>query len=337
MKRPITLLAAVAILQVFLIAVTWMSDAGLREQITRTALLDFDPGQIDQITLTDGTDMVVLEKKEGVWQTGDGFPADRTKVGNLLDRLAGLKTGMPVATSREALTRFRVDADDFERHLTLAANDKTVAELFVGTGAGARRSHVRAGDSEVVHAVALGSYDLPVSPESWYDKTILELDPDTITALRLGEIALTRSKNDDDQMSAWTLSPADDTRKINQDAVNQAVTRIGALRLATILGRKQKAAYGLDAPVLEITVTTPDLERTYRFGRITDSDDYALSVSDRDEFFKIASYDATPILDALKEEKLFTADTTTPEPPADEQGEAQPDAAERGERDPGTP
>ena len=84
-------------------------------------LLSFDKQAVSGLRIEDGTDSVVLQKQEGQWllpESGD-FPASQRDVGNLLDNLAALQKGWPVASTHAAARRFSVDEDQFERRLTL--------------------------------------------------------------------------------------------------------------------------------------------------------------------------------------------------------------------------
>ena len=60
---------------------------------------------------------MVLAKADGQWRIADAgdFPADAKRVEQLLERLGGLRTGTPVATSASARARFKVAEREFER------------------------------------------------------------------------------------------------------------------------------------------------------------------------------------------------------------------------------
>jgi hypothetical protein len=314
MNKYIILLAVAAVIQLGLIMVTWMDGSDLKTQAARTTLLVFDGPEIDQILIKDEKEEVILDKKEGKWQTREGFPADQTKVKTLLNKLRELKTGLPVATSTSALNRFKVAEDKYERYLQLKKDGDVIAELYLGTGAGARQSHARSGDQDAVFTVAMGSYDAPATVTSWQDKTVLKLDKDTVTAVRLNDLLIQReppspAPDSTDKENAaelaesnkavWTITPPADNRKLDQDAVNQGMDKLYSLRFDSLLGKENKPEYGLDSPILEVTVTHGDSQRTYSFGTLKDSEDYVLHVSDRAEYFKIAGYEGKSIVDTI--------------------------------------
>jgi len=318
MNKYVILLAVAAVIQLGLIVVTWMDGSDLKTQAARTTLLVFDGPEVDQIQINDEKEEVILEKKEGKWQTRDGFPADQNRVKTLLDKLSGLKTGLPVATSISALNRFKVAANKYERHLQLKKDGKVIAELYLGTGAGARQSHARSGDQNAVFTVAMGSYDAPATVTSWQDKNVLKLDKDTVTAVSLDDLLIQReppspapdsadennvAKLTESKKAVWIITPPADGRELDQDAVNQGLDKLYSLRFDSLLGKENKPEYGLDSPVLELTLTHEDSQRTYRFGTLKDSEDYVLHVSDRAEYFKIAGYEGKSIVDTINIDK----------------------------------
>lgn len=317
MKKYITLLTVAAVIQLVLIVVTWTGGSGLKTQAARTTLLAFDAAEVDQIHIKDGMNEAILDKKDGKWQTSDGFPADQNKVKTLLEKLEGLKIGLPVATSTGALTRFKVAEDQYERYLQLKKGGDSVAELYLGTGAGARQSHARGGDQEAVYTVTMGSYDAPANVNNWQDKTVLKLDKEKVTAVKLGDLFIERdtlpsdldsadkenSPDVEDGVAIWKIDPPTDGKNLDQEAVNQGLDKLLSLRFDSVLGKESKPEYGLDEPVLELTITHKDGKRTYLFAKLKGSKDYVLHVSDRDEYFKIASYKGKPVVDNISMDK----------------------------------
>ncbi|PIE00863.1 MAG: hypothetical protein CSA79_01990 [Thiothrix nivea] len=242
----------------------------------------------------DGT--VTLKKIGDRWQTAAGFPANRSKVDGLLDKLAGLKHGLPVGVSADALTRFKVAENDFERRIQLQQGDNTVVDLYLGSGAGARQSHVRPADAEVVYTAAIGSYDAPAKISEWQDKTVLQLDEKTIQSVELATLKLEKVSKDKDTAPVWQAAELPAGQLLNQAAINEGLQPLWNLRFAEVLGQEAKPEYGLEAPVLTLRLTHEAGEREYQFGQLNDSEDYVLKVSDRDDYFRIAGYIVEPLL-----------------------------------------
>jgi hypothetical protein len=73
-------------------------------------LLAFDEKALDQIDIDEsGANSVRLTKQNGGWivPSLSDFPANGHRVKNLLDKLANLKKGWPIATTTDAAERYR--------------------------------------------------------------------------------------------------------------------------------------------------------------------------------------------------------------------------------------
>jgi hypothetical protein len=308
MKTTIRILALIALVQTALIVTTWMGGSKLQSHTQGSQLLNFKTAELDSLLIKDNTNEVQLHKKDNKWLLADGFPADQKKVGTLLTKLSNLQYSLPVATSAQALSRFKVEKDNFERYLQLQGNNKTLAELYLGTGAGARNSHIRSGEQDSVYSAAIGSYDLPATADSWQDKEILQLDKADVTAIELGDLKLLRQPEADkkEKSSLWQGASLPSGTTVNQQAVNGGLEKLVSLRFSKILGREEQPKYGLSEPVLTIKLLLKDGDRTYNFGKIKDSEDICLKVSDRKEYFQLTSYHGKGILEQFKKDKMLT-------------------------------
>lgn len=284
-------------------------------------LLAFDKAAIDRITL-EGPDRakVVLAKAAEGWQlpgAGD-FPADGTRVTELLDRLAGLKGGDVVASTAGARERFKVSDEAFERRITLARGDASQATLYLGTSPALRRLHARAQGEDDVHIVELAVYDLPVKAADWQDKALLAVPQAEIAAIDIEGLRIERMARDDadnGEEVKWTASPLDEGRRLKGDAADTLARALAELRFDEVLGREAKPEYGLDKPALRLTVTRKGAEPVeYRLGKEADKEAYTLKVSSRPEHFRLATWTATALLDAARREVLLEAVPAEPAP-----------------------
>ena len=322
MKRIIGILAVIALIQVALTVKTWMGAPELQSHSRGSQLLSFKTSDIDTLQIQDSKSEVQLKKEENKWILADGFPADVDKINGLLKKLSGLQYNLPVATSPKALARFKVAKDNFERHLQLMSNNKVMAELYLGTGAGARQSHVRSGQQESVYSVAMGSYDLPVTPEGWQDKKILQFKVADVTDMELEDLKLRRKPDAGKKKGTplWVDNSLPSGSAVNQQVANEGLSKLASLRFTRILGREEKPEYGLSEPLLTVNLIFKDGSRLYTFSKIKDSEDICLKVSDRDEYFQLASYLAKPILEKITKKSLVTSD-----PASNAQGMAEPE------------
>jgi len=305
MNKTIRILAVIAVAQLMLTVTTWSGNSALQGQGDKRTLLGFNKTQIDHILIKDNENEVSLTKKDGKWQTANAFPADQNKVDTLLSTLGGLKVGLPVTISSGALKRFKVDNDDYERYVRLQKEGSTVAELYLGTGAGARHTHARDGAQQTIYSVAIGSYDTPSNTEDWQDKNILKLDRKSVKVIELTNLKLQRDNETDKKETAtpWKAQTLANNKLVNQQAINDSLGKLLSLRFDKVLGKEIKPEYGLEKPLLELKLVHKDGERHYQFSKLKDGDDYVLKVSDRDEYFKITSLIGKPVIEEISNEK----------------------------------
>lgn len=287
-------------------------------------LITLDQDKIDHITL-EGTEQskVVLIRQGDTWQLPEvaGFPADQGRISQLLDRINSLKTGMPVATSSGAQERFKVSSKSFERRITLAQGDESLATLYLGSSPGIRRVHARAESSESIHSVKMAVYEVPVKNADWEDKTILQLPQAEILAIELNGLRLERTTpaspttseesvpNQADAKSApsgWTLKSTKGAQDLTAGATDKLVGLLASLRFDRVLGQEPMVDYGLDKPLLEVMLTRKDSDAlTYRLGKSADREEYTLKASSRPEYFRLANYTATALIAATKLNQLL--------------------------------
>ena len=306
MKTIITILAVVAVGQVALAVWAFSGKTSLKDQAATSSLLAFEQSLVDHLVITDGGEPVKLSKKKGQWLTEGDFPIEAGKVDTMLSKLGGLKFGLPVAISESALSRFKVAEKDFERHIQLKKSDDTLAEIYVGSGAGARKSHVRNGSQNAVYTAAIGSYDIPTSLDDWQDKGLLILKPDDVKKLELSGMTLEKVKasgSDDDKAMKWKAAALESGKTLDQQALKDAISPLINMRISKVLGKDSKPEYGLEKAELSLKLFYEAGERFYQFGKIKDTEDYALKVSDRPEFFQISDFTAKNIIEKMAKEK----------------------------------
>lgn len=304
MKTLISLLAALLVLQVGLFFFT----GSLRQQLgayeTNEPLLDFQPAEIDTISIT-GTEgqVVILQKKKGSWTLPDAFdaPADMTAVNALLDKLKSLKKGWPVATTKDAASRFKVAADNFERDIVLKNGSQIKAELLVGTSPMFRKVNVRLPRNDEIISVSFAANDAGVRPEDWLNRAMLTFDAKKITDLHIGPLHLERK---DTALVPVDMAP-DET--VDAEAVGKLVNSLAGIRIEAILGNRDKPEYNLDKPELTCSFTLASgKKQTWLFGKPEKEQYHVLKSSNSDLYFKVADYQVQPLLDADRDKLVHS-------------------------------
>lgn len=256
-------------------------------------LLVFDPAKVDRLLLSDGENKVTLAKTNGEWQLPDqgGFPADSASAGRLVERLAKLEKGWPMATSSGALDRFKVAGDRFERKIALYAGTELQGELYVGSSPGFRKVHVRPANEDRVFAANFSTWEASSKADDWIDKDLLELDSAELTGVRMADINLTRNGDQ------WNLEGLTEDETLDRKAVTALLQKISGLRIQSLA----EADASPETPVLELRVERKDGQSLdYRFFKGEGEDDYQLRRSDLSQRLTLAAYAVKPLLETKR-------------------------------------
>jgi len=312
-------------------------DQGRFETSPEGPLLEFDPARVERLRIErSGAEALTIERAEAGWilPAHAGFPAAEAKVAALLERLADLRRRLPVATSNEALTRFKVADADFEGRLVLSAGEQSLGTLYLGDSAGYRRQYVRAAGDSAVFEVALGPGDAPADPDDWIDRDWLRLDDQDIAGIAFPDFELEREDG------AWRLAKTAADEALEQDEAKRLVRQLANLSFAGVLGTEAEPEYGRDEPLLEWRIELASGEaRRYQLSplaepgteRDTDGkgaaptgttaegessspdapDWYVLKVADEPYFLKVAAITAKPLTQISRDDLL--AAPATPE------------------------
>ena len=285
----------------------------LQEHSGIQKLVDFDRDALDGIKIEDAEGNVAeLKLADGSWVTADDFPADSDRVDQLLDRLVELEHGLAIASSSSAAKRFEVSEDAFQRRVELLDGDKTLGSIYLGTGAGARRSHVRLADESSIYTATIGTFELPAELSEWQDKTVLNLDFDSVHRVEFEGLIVSRVQSEEDESESdegadldtpeWTVESLADEEIFDYDGFESALRSLTSLRINEV---SSSSLEGLDLKG-ELTVGYADTSRIYKFYKSEENDAYTLSVSDYEELFEIASFTGDRIVGNLLKEELVS-------------------------------
>jgi hypothetical protein len=297
-KKWIVILSVLLTAQLCLAVVVDMSGDSYAAFKPTEKLLAFKPETVDGVRIESDKKSIELSKRDGKWilPESDGFPANQTAVSGLLDKLAALEKGWPVATSSSAATHFKVADGDFERKLILQSQGKDVATLYVGTSPGFRKVNVRPKGQDAVYAVAFNAWEANAKSDDWINKEILKLDEKTVKQVEMPGIVLQREGD------ALKLTGLNDKQQTNEKEAKALVDKLAALRIESLLGTEAKPDYQQDKPSLEIKLTQDDGKQlTYRFSKPKVGGYYILKRSDLAPYFKVAEFEVSPIKDEARD------------------------------------
>jgi hypothetical protein len=272
---------------------------------TEEKLLSFDKLAVSSLQIVDSTDSLEIEIQGDKWllPNNGNFPASQRKVEQLLDTLAALEKGWPVARTRGAAQRFAVDEERFEQKLILASDDESQTTLYVGSSPGFRKVYVRPGDEDEIFAVAFDAWEASAKTEDWIDTDILALDQSSVQRLEMPGMILQR------QDGGLQVMNLDENEQTNVTESNVLLGKLARLRIQSLLGTEMEPQYRQDEPVLEIRMMNEGGEvLDYRFSQAQDATDYVLKRSDLDFYLEVAEYAVNSVRE-LTREKLVQART----------------------------
>jgi hypothetical protein len=299
MKKWISILGGLLAVQLIVAVAVNVSDQDYGAFEAKEKLLGFDKQKVNRLLIEDDKESVTLRKSAGQWvlPDADDFPAMQKSVDDLLDKLAGLEKGWPVATTSGASRRFRVADDDYEHRVTLYAGDEVAARLYIGTSPGFRKVHIRPEREDAVFVAELNAWEVDTQVDAWIDKGLLGLDDAEVAQVDIaGKLSL---KNQAGELQLVGLAEQETT---NSEAARSLIDKLSKLRIESLKSGEEAAKYTQQDPVLDISVALKDGRALrYRFYKEENESNYLLKRSDMDSFFEIASYSVDPLRHASRE------------------------------------
>ncbi|ESQ14014.1 MAG: hypothetical protein N838_13190 [Thiohalocapsa sp. PB-PSB1] len=331
MQAPMVIILGVTLaIQLFLVAM-FGADRSIGPAQTDSALLAFDTEAVTSIEIraNDADQTLILTRTDDGWSLPDlgGFPADASRIDQLVDSLSDMNRPLPVSTSAGSQKRFKVTDDSFERRLSLRGDEGELASLFIGDSPGFRRRFVRVVGEDAVYDLRLASFDLSANPDDWIDTNRLQLDSAKLERIASDDWVLVKNAD------GWRLEGSDQAP--DAAAVDDLLASLSSLGYRGVLGSEEKPEYGLAATELRLDLSLTDGgSRSYRIGRIQDTEDYALKEASDPYYYRLAAFDIGTLQDLSRATLLGQSQSVTDaatnqspvalpdEPPADQQGKA---------------
>lgn len=230
-----------------------------------------------------------------------GYPADPTKVGEVLEALADLKLRAPIATKKTSHEQFKVGDQGFGKKVTLTANG-TPYTFFVGA-AQSKSAYLRVdGTDEVYEVAGLSEWALKDAARSYWDGEVVSFQANELSALGITHngVPLSFSKVD----GAWTAANPPEGLIANGAALDALVGKFSTVRLSEPVGKDELPEHGFDAGVYVSWTTTPEGVPTQGGLRVGAEVDGKLYVKADDSSFVVK-------VPAAKLKDLLTLDPAT--------------------------
>lgn len=165
------ILAAVFVAQLIFALLLWYFSKPADE--VRDPFVSFDVDTVTEFIVRGDDEEISLRKSGETWLLPDDYPADVEKIERVLDKLASAEGGWPVATSASTAKRFEVTEEKYQKHISVSAGENTLADIYLGTSPGFRKTHARKVEGGPVFAIEFSNYEAGTTLNSWLDKYLL--------------------------------------------------------------------------------------------------------------------------------------------------------------------
>ena len=216
----------------------WQSQSYASFEATES-LLEFEQSAIGKMVIEDGIHTVVVSRRSVNWVLPENqdLPVDKTKIDTALAALAGIKPGLPVASTASSQAQLDVASDRFQRRIELFEADQSVVNLYVGSSPGFRKAHIRRHQDEQTYTGLLNVYEFPVEADGWLDKSLLAYS--NISGIKGSDFELSLTQNN------WQfLNPpagTEDTHELKTDVIESSIKSLESLRVNGIAGTQTQA------------------------------------------------------------------------------------------------
>ena len=262
-------------------------------------LLAFAPAKIDQISIDDDAgNSVTLDRQDGKWAIPSfaGFPADQSRVENLLAGLAALRKGWPVAETSSAAERFKLTEKIHDRRIVLKSDSSPVQELLIGTSPSYRQVHARVGDASAIYTVEFAVYDAGAGAADWMNRNILDTPQNKIASITLGDVTI------EGKDGKFTLAGLAKDEKPLADKVNALASAVAHPVFDAVQGRGKDVLSKADNPDVEVELKRTDGSVvTYKYKKDAAGGDYVFTSSVQDYLFRVAANKLDAIVGAKRD------------------------------------
>ncbi len=257
MKRHQQILIGVLVVQVILSAVILWPKAiatGSSDPVFPNITAD----DIVSLDITDDqNNNIVLQKTDSGWVlpgAGD-YPVKAESVTALLEKLVKVDKTTLVAQTEASYKQLQVSKTDFLRRVIIKTDGKGDYILYLGSAPRYTASNFRIeGQSEVYQTPLLSSWELNARANTWIDTVYAATDQETLSQVVLenaqGSVTFVK------EGESWTMLGLQEGEEVSLGKITTLVRNASNVTMMEPLGTSAESAYGMDAPLATVTLTT---------------------------------------------------------------------------------
>ncbi len=246
------ILGIVLLLQVGLVALTHWPRSG--EDVASHPLVTFPRDAITEIEITAGTEpgstkpadtVKLVNKGSDGWVIANAYdyPADPSKVTELLDRLTAITVRSPVATQATSQSSLKVADADFGRMVRVKAGADELT-FYVGAARSNAVNVRKAGENDVYEARGVSEYQIKNNARGFYDSSYTSTPFDSIDRFTLknasGTFTLVRRAD-----KTWYVE-GNEAAPVDANEADSLVRRVATIRMSEPAGKEITPEMGLD-------------------------------------------------------------------------------------------
>ncbi len=283
MNKSVQYLALALIAQCLILATVLFSTQNESFE-KENSLLEFDKSAITELVIGDSAGELSLIKNESEWTLPSyaNLPVKTDRVEEVLEDLKNIHITWPVATSKEAATRFEVAMDNAQKSVKLKNGKEILAKLYFGTSPGFRKVHVRTGESDDIYAAEFSQHKISTKGEDWFNRKVLAYSG-TITKVLIGDIEISKLADQ------WKVAGLD-AESVDVTKVSDWVNNLNSLSVVRLIqGNDRDKLLVLDAN-FSVLVEGDQGAATYQFWKKGET--FYVKRTDVDTLFEVANYEA---------------------------------------------
>ncbi len=303
------------VVQILIAAVLLGMQAHDRQHEDRP-LLPVSFSEVDEIRILEQGKAPVVLKKEDNWVLPEqqNLPVDAGRIQELENALSSVRLGWPVAQSSSSATRFKVSENAFNRKVELLDDGKPQLTFYLGTSPGYRKQHLRLVSENEIFAAQLALHVFNSNDQSWLDKSVLALNGDMQKA-RVGNLNFSLEENE------WRAQEEAKAFDADSEKLQTWLNRFKTLRVQALADEDALKSLDLNAPSLQVSITSNEQTTTYDFFK---SEDDHFIRKDGGHVFRLAAHTYTTLTEvdraqfeadlsegAQEEQDISSEDTTS--------------------------
>ncbi|WP_461481317.1 DUF4340 domain-containing protein [Porticoccus sp.] len=297
MTKMKTWLSALLVMQLALaIGLYWNAQNELQKNLPQP-LVNIDWQALDQIVIGNKKEQVTLGKGDSGWLLSErgNLPTVNGNAEALLEKLKGLKTSWPVASTSASHERFEVTDEKSDRYVSFYQGERLLGKLIVGSSPGLHKLNVRMDGDDNVYAVPLELVDMITSDQNWFDRSLLTTQ--SVQSIQGADYSLQKSGDDWKLETASAQAPA-----LSSSKVADIVYALQGLQVRKLVTEKPDLSNSGFAR-LSVKIAGADKPLTYQFYQtkercyVTRSDYDAMFTIGWGDYEKIAEVDLKQLTD----------------------------------------